>query len=117
MITNTSNKKVISKKYKTLNSVLSKSIGLMFSRKSKLKDNSLVFSFKKPTKASFHMFFVFYPIDLVLLDNSNKVVEIKENFKPFTLYFPKKTYSRALELPEGTIERVDLFLNNQIAFK
>ena len=35
------------------------------------------------------MFFVFFPIDVLFLDKNKKVVELKENFKPFSIYFPK----------------------------
>jgi uncharacterized membrane protein (UPF0127 family) len=50
------------------------------------------------------MFFVFFPIDLIFLDGEMKVIEIKENFFPFTLYYSKNKASYVIELPAGTIK-------------
>ncbi len=60
-------------------SMLSKSIGLMFS-----KPKNIVLEFKKPRQIGLHMLFVFYPIDVLFLDEDRRIVEIKENFKPFS---------------------------------
>ena len=74
-------------KIKVYKNPLLQAFGLMFSRKR--KDFALIFDFKKEKKECFHMFFVFYTINLIFLDKNKKVVEIKENFKPFRIYFAK----------------------------
>jgi len=51
------------------------------------------------------MCFVFFPIDVAFLDSKQRVVEIKENFRPFTLYNPKRKAKYVIELCSGTIER------------
>ena len=37
-------------------------------------------------KVKLHNWFVFYPIDVLVLDSSKKVVEIKKDFKPFKFW-------------------------------
>jgi len=67
----------------------------------KITDTAYVFIFNKPRRIDLHMFFVFYPIDVLFLDEKKKIVEIKENFRPFTFYYPNKKASYVIELPAG----------------
>ena len=76
-------------------STWSKARGLMFSRK---KD--LMFVFKKEKIIPLHMFFVFFPIHVLFLNKNKKIVEIKNNFKPFTFYTPKNKAMYIVELTE-----------------
>jgi uncharacterized protein len=75
---------VIAGKKKLLSSLFSKAKGLMFTSSSAVRDKAMVLVFKKEKTVSLHMFFVFYPIDVIFLDQTKKVIEIKMNFKPFT---------------------------------
>jgi len=84
----------------------------MFSRKSK----SLVFIFKKEKIVPLHMLFVFYPIDVLFLDKNKIVVEIKENFKPFSFYNPKNKSKFVIELPKNTIRKTKTELGDKIEF-
>lgn len=86
------NNKII--EVKACRTFLSKLKGLMFSRK-----KNLLFIFNKDVNTSFHMFFVFYPIYLILLDNNKKVLETKKLY-PFTIYFPNTKFRYALELTD-----------------
>lgn len=63
------------------------------------------------------MFFVFYPIDVIFLDSEMKIVEIKENFKPFTIYKPKKKARYVIELPKGTIARTKTIIGDIIEYR
>ena len=85
--------KVISKKEKYCYNLFSQGLGLMFSPK-----KNLVMVFKKEKKISLHNFFVFYPIDVLILDSSKKIVEIKRNFKPFTFWNSKEKGKYIVEL-------------------
>jgi uncharacterized protein len=114
MITNKTKGRIIARKVIHCRGFLSKSIGLMFSKRT--KDKALVFYFNKPQNVPLHMFFVFYPIDVVYLKN-NKVVEIKQNFRPFTAYNPSKLADIVIELPEGTIKRTKTSIGDKIAIK
>jgi len=44
------------------------------------------------------MFFVFYPIDVLLLNKHKEIVEIKKNFKPFTFWTSKEKGKYVVEL-------------------
>jgi len=59
---------------------------------------NLVMVFSQEMAVSLHMFFVFYPIDVLLLDEKFRVVEIKENFRPFTIWNSKKKGKYLIEL-------------------
>ena len=103
MLYNKTKKQKISDTFKLCTSFFSKSTGLMFSTQKKIKNTALVFAFNKPVQFSFHMFFVFYPIDLILLDDKKRVIELKKNFNPFSVYFPQNKYSFAVEASRGAI--------------
>ncbi len=93
---------------------LTKSIGLMFS---KPRDNyGLIFLFKRYVKHSLHMFFVFYPIDVLFLDENKRVVGIKENLKPFRTYTPKAAYMYFIELSEGTVKKTGTKMHDLVVF-
>lgn len=62
------------------------------------------------------MFFVFYPIDVIFLDENYKVVDFKEDFKPFTFYTSKKPAKYIIELKSGVIKNTKTKLNNFIIF-
>ena len=47
---------------------------------------------------SLHNFFVFYPIDVYVLDKNKKVVEEKKNFKPFTFWKSTKKGKYLIEV-------------------
>ena len=86
--------------------------GLMF----RIKPKSLVFVFEKPKIVSLHMFFVFFPIDVLYLDKNKKVIEIKEKFMPFSFYNPKRKASYVIELPVLTVESTKTKIGDIISF-
>ncbi len=81
MITNKKNGKIISREEIICRNIFSQGRGLMFRKR-----NNLVMIFSKDRELSLHMFFVFFPIDVLILDSNKKVVEIKKNFKPFRFW-------------------------------
>jgi len=99
MIINDSKDKTIVKHSKIVHSILFKAIGLMFSRP--IRDFGLVFSFSREEIRPLHMFFVFYPIDVLFLDRKLRIAEIKLNLRPFSVYFPRKKSQHIIELPKG----------------
>lgn len=101
-MTLTINKKKINIKIKHQKTILQKAKGLMF--KKKLKNEALIFHFKKPIKQHITMLFVFYPIDIIFL-NQQTITEIKENLKPFTNYKTKNKANKFIELPKGFIKK------------
>ena len=115
MISNINKKKVLVKDYRMCKSDWSKAIGLMFARK--LKNKALAFAFDRPKKIALHMFFVFQTIDILLLDENRKIVELKQNFKPFTFFSFENKANLVLELPEGTLEKTGTEVGDEIELK
>ena len=56
--------------------------------------------FNKSTNITLHNFFVFYPLEVVILDKKKKVIEVKHNFLPFTLWSGAQEGHYLLELGE-----------------
>ena len=113
MIKNITKNKILAKKTILCKNNISKAIGLMFSRKKK----TLIFIFKKEKIIPLHMFFVFYPIDVIFLNKNKKVVEIKQNLRPFAFYIPKNKAKYVIELPHKTIRKTKTKLGDTISFK
>lgn len=88
-------KKRIKIKAKVCKSVLSKAIGLIFTRPSKAKP--LLFDFENDRRISLHMFFVFFPIQAIWLDKNFKILN-KQILKPFSISKPIKA-KYVLEIP------------------
>ena len=105
MIRNKTEKTVIAKKKRFLNSVFSQAKGLMFTSSSAIDENAFIFVFKREMMVWLHMFFVFYPIDVIFLDKEKKVVDIKGKFKPFAIYVPKNKAKYVIECGDGIVKK------------
>jgi len=114
MLKNKTRKTLMAKRLRFCKTFASKIIGLMFARK--IQDEALVFVFDKDQGDAIHMLFVFFSIDLLFLDKNKKVIEIKENFKPFTVYVPKKEYRYFVELAAGTKKKTKTGIGDELAF-
>jgi len=112
MIYNKTRKTLLSKNHKLCKSGCAKIIGLMFRR----KPYALAFVFGKEKIIPLHMFFVFFPIDVIYLNKCKKIVELKEGFEPFRFYNPTKKAMYVLELPAGTIQKTKTSLGDKISF-
>jgi uncharacterized protein len=114
MIINRTKKTIICRKKKILLSMFDKATGLMFSKP--IKDTGYIFVFDTPRNIDLHMFFVFFSIDVLFLNSQKKVVGIKENFKPFTLYSSETNASYFIELPCGKIKETKTEIGDFIQF-
>jgi len=114
MIRNKTRNSALTINEKNLISVFSKAKGLMFSKK--ITDIGYIFEFPHSRIIDLHMFFVFFPIDILFLDDNKKVVEIKENLKPFSIYVSKKKASYVIELPNNIIKETKTKLGDLISF-
>lgn len=83
--------------------------GLMF-QKDPIKDEGL---WIVPCNAV-HMFFMKFPIDVVLLNKQNEVLEIHHSLKPWRTTKPVKEAYSTLELPVGTIEKLEISKGKKI---
>ncbi|NJD53579.1 MAG: DUF192 domain-containing protein [Candidatus Methanoperedens sp.] len=89
-------------------------IGLMF-RRSILPDYSMIFILKKPSGVNVHMFFVFFPIDVIFLNNEKKVMGFS-GLKPWVGYKAMKDIKYVLEMKAGTIVKFNLSIGGQMEF-
>ncbi|MEM3412249.1 MAG: DUF192 domain-containing protein [archaeon] len=81
--------------------------GLMFRKK--CKEILFILPKKSRVLASIHSFFVFFNFDVVWLDEKMRVVDLKENIKPFCINItPKKPAKYILEMPAGEIKKRNL---------
>jgi len=112
-VRNTTKNRIIGDNAKLCGDVFSKSIGLMFTKEQK---NTLILKFNKEKIISLHMFFVFYPIDVLFLDKNKIVVDKKENFRSFTFYKSKKKAMYAIELHRGIIGKTKTKIGDKIEF-
>jgi uncharacterized protein len=95
--------------------VLSQMRGLMFARKD--KDRALIMVFGKERLVPLHMMFVFFPIDILFLDKSKRVVELFEGAKPFLTHIsPKHRAKYVIELPAGRIRSSNLRIGDRLSF-
>jgi uncharacterized protein len=66
------------------------------------------------TRWGIHTFFVKEPIDVLILDEENRVQVIKKGLKPWRLFFWNPKYRRVLELPHGRISQLKIENNKFI---
>lgn len=83
--------------------------GLMF-RRQPITDEGILL---EPCN-SIHMFFMFFPIDVVFLNKEYRIISLKENVQPWTVVPPLDQARSALELPAGTISKYKLKMEDQI---
>jgi len=88
-------------------SIFSQLFGLMFRFP---KNDGLLFIFKKEKYISLHMFFVFYPIDIIYLNQNKIIIKIIKKALPFTLFIPPVKCKYILELKNSK----NLKLNEKI---
>ena len=111
MIINKTKNIILKKNYKYCNNFFSQLKGLMFSQ-----PKTLIFDFKKEKKINLHMFFVFYPINVLFLNNNKEVIDIKRNFKPFTFYKGKKLSRYIIEIPSKKPDKNNIDVGDKIEF-
>ena len=116
MIINKTKNKVIAKEIILCNTAWSSMRGLMF-RKKLEKQQCLLIDLHKDCNAAIHMVFVNFPIDVIWLNSKKKVVDFSINLKPYTLYKSPKKFARyILELPSGTISKMNLSIGDSFCF-
>jgi uncharacterized protein len=110
------NNKVVASKIVYCDDFLSQGTGLTFRTKSSVDNKAWLFRFKKSRKVSITMFFVFFPIDVVFLDKNNRIVELKENFRPFQNYTSKEKIISFIELKQGIVAKYSLKKGGYLVF-
>jgi uncharacterized membrane protein (UPF0127 family) len=106
-------KRILAENYAEAKSIFQKGFGLMFHCK---VSKPLVFFFNKEKIVPLHMWFVFMPIDVIFLDKNKKVVELLEDFKPFSFYKPNKLAKYLIEFESGTIKGKKVKIGEKVSF-
>jgi len=115
MLKNTSKSRILAKKHKECNSVWSKFWGLMFSSEKKIEE-AMVFVFPKEQMVSLHMLFVFYPIDVIFMDEHKKITEIKVGLMPFSFYQPRSKAKYVIEVKHGVVDKTNTWIGDKLKF-
>jgi uncharacterized protein len=84
--------------------------GLMFTK----TPRTLFFHFRAPSVVRLHMMFVFFPIDVVLLDAAGTVLEIKETLLPWHFYTSTQKAVCAVECEAGTVRHLGLNVSDLV---
>jgi uncharacterized membrane protein (UPF0127 family) len=108
--------KIVASKIVYCDSFMRQGTGLILRTKSSVEDTAWIFRFKRPRTVAVTMFFVFFPIDVVFLDKTNHIVELKENFRPFKNYTCKKKIYSFVELKQGIIKKYSLKKGQSLTF-
>ncbi|OLS36892.1 DUF192 domain-containing protein [Bacillus sp. MRMR6] len=61
-----------------------------------------------------HMFFMKFPLDIVLLNEQNEVVGVHHSLKPWRMTKPIKEAHSTLELPAGSVSTLGIRMGNKI---
>lgn len=115
-LVNKTNKAVLSKDVRICRSAWSKGWGLMFKSENHVLQHALVFVFDNERTRGLHMFFVFYPIDVLFLDEKKHIVDMKQRFRPFTLYNSRREAKYVIELPQDSIRRSKTSLGDVVSW-
>jgi uncharacterized protein len=99
------NNKIIASNIVYCDSFIRQGTGLTFRTRNSVRNTAWFFRFKKSRRVGITMFFVFFPIDIIFLDKKNRIVEVKENLKPFRNYVSSEKIYSFLELKQGTIKK------------
>ena len=103
MIINKKTRQIICKNVVKRKTLFEKATGLMF-KKDIDDETAYLFYFNKKSKISIHMFFVFFPIDIIFLDENFKVVEMAK-LRPWQLYKSKENAKYFIEVKSGVARK------------
>lgn len=108
-IINKTKNAVISDQAEAATSFFNRTFGLINPR----KPRTLVFN----THFGIHTFGMHEQIDILVLDNQNKVVSLKRSLKPQRIFTWQLQYNRVIELPAGSITRSQTELGDVIQYE
>lgn len=77
--------------------------GLMFRTKPLVNEALII----KPCN-SIHMFFMFFAIDVVFINDEHRIIKTVTHLKPWRIVWPVKGATAAIELPVGTVQKYEL---------
>lgn len=108
---NRSSGKELAHKLLVAATVFSRAKGLL-GREALLEGEGLLI---RPCKG-IHTFFMKFPIDVLFLDENNRIIEIVENIPPHRMTKVLLLATSAIELPAGTVLASESAVGNEVAF-
>lgn len=66
------------------------------------------------TRFGIHTFFLKFPIDIIILDEQNRVVVLKESLQPNRFFLWNPIYSKVIEAPSGYIKNKNIKIHTKI---
>lgn len=104
------NNVILADKVKRYTDIFSKSKGLRFAKPLRKGQAIILESAKESTmETTLDMFFVFFPIDVLWLNQEKEVVDIKRDVKPFTpIIIPRKPAKYVIELRKNTTKNIKI---------
>lgn len=108
-IKNLTQKNTIFAKAKIAHSFFDRSLGLLNPH------NPRYLIFK--THFGIHTFFMTQPIDVLLLNQESRVVKLKRSLSPFRFFLYHPQFSILIEMPQGTIEKSHIKINDKISIE
>lgn len=90
---NTTSKKIITKNLKIAENFYQNLFGLLKEK----EGTAMLFN----TQFGIHTFFMKYPINVIILNKKNKVIQIKKSIKPNKLFLWNPKYTKIIELPNN----------------
>src|SRR3989344_6148760 len=93
MLINKNKGLVFSSKEKICITLLTQILGLMFRKR-----QNMVMIFPQERRVSLHMLMVFYPIDVLLLNEQLEIIEIRRDLLPFSFWSPANKGKYIIEL-------------------
>lgn len=108
MIKNVTKRTIIVEKFKFAESFSDRFLGLL------KPSNPRALIFK--TRFGIHTFFMKAPIDVLILDNKNKIVQIEKNLKPWRVYFWNPRFEKVIELPGASVGDSKTKIGDLISF-
>jgi len=104
----------IAKNIEVARTMFRHALGLMF-RKSIPYDYSMIFILNKPSQVSIHMLFVFFPIDVIFLNEDKKIICLSR-LRPWVGYKAMEDIKYIIEMKAGTIEIFHLRTGGEMEF-
>ncbi|MEX0616324.1 MAG: DUF192 domain-containing protein [Candidatus Woykebacteria bacterium] len=107
-ITNLTKNKVIVEDAKEPKSFLARTVGLIGAK----APYPLILN----TRFGIHTFGVRFPMDVVIVDKENKVAATRENLLANRVFFWNPLFEKVIELPQGTIEKAQISVGDEVSF-
>lgn len=118
MLINKTRKKILTKNIKICKNIFSMGFGLMLRSKNSVKDKAWIFVFSRTGRLSLSIttHFMLFPIDIIFLDSKKKIIDVKENLKPWKCYVPKADSQYVIELEQGTVKKTKTKIGDILKF-